>query len=390
LQEVVMQVEELVEVVLPGKVEPEGLYLRHGAVPSVGPGRVLIRMEATGVSFAEQQMRRGRYYDQPPFPFVPGYDLVGTVVSTGDDVEPELAGTRVAALVKVGGWASHVLVDAADVVPVPDGTTAADAETVLVNGITAWQMLHRKARLRTGKTASDRHPAAAGPHRRGPAAGRVWRCRRKDRPASLNSHHHPHHGSQCSRVGVRSPTSFRRPVTAVAGPPRVAGLPPQSLVFDPDSSVDTGLRRLLRCRCGYSSDVSLFRIREAADLLGVSDDTVRRWAESGRFETVTDGSGRLSIEGAVLARFATELAASAERPEAAPVVSESARNRFVGLVTRVVRDTVMAQVEIQAGRHRIVSLMSREAADELRLEPGVLAVAAVKSTNVVVEVPAHR
>jgi len=147
-----MQVEELVEVVLPGKVEPEGLYLRHGAVPSVGPGRVLIRMEATGVSFAEQQMRRGRYYDQPPFPFVPGYDLVGTVVSTGDDVEPELAGTRVAALVKVGGWASHVLVDAADVVPVPDGTTAADAETVVVNGITAWQMLHRKARLRTGKT----------------------------------------------------------------------------------------------------------------------------------------------------------------------------------------------------------------------------------------------
>jgi molybdopterin-binding protein len=135
--------------------------------------------------------------------------------------------------------------------------------------------------------------------------------------------------------------------------------------------------------------VSIFRIREAADLLGVSDDTVRRWADSGRVPTVTDGSGRLSIEGAVLARFATELAASAERPEPLPVVSESARNRFVGLVTRVVRDTVMAQVEIQAGPHRIVSLMSREAADELQLEPGVLAVAAVKSTNVVIEVPAH-
>jgi molybdopterin-binding protein len=135
--------------------------------------------------------------------------------------------------------------------------------------------------------------------------------------------------------------------------------------------------------------VSIFRIREAADLLGVSDDTVRRWADGGRVATTTDLSGRLSIEGAVLARFAIELAASSERPEPQPVVCESARNRFVGLVTRVVRDTVMAQVEIQAGPHRIVSLMSREAADELQLEPGVLAIAAVKSTNVVVEVPAH-
>jgi molybdopterin-binding protein len=135
--------------------------------------------------------------------------------------------------------------------------------------------------------------------------------------------------------------------------------------------------------------MSIFRVREAADLLGVSDDTVRRWAEGGRIATTTDHSGRLSVEGSVLARFATELAASTERPEPLPVVSESARNRFVGLVTRVVRDTVMAQVEIQAGPHRIVSLMSREAADELQLEPGVLAIASVKSTNVVVEVPAH-
>jgi molybdopterin-binding protein len=135
--------------------------------------------------------------------------------------------------------------------------------------------------------------------------------------------------------------------------------------------------------------MSIFRVREAADLLGVSDDTVRRWAEGGRIVTTTDHSGRLSVEGSVLARFATELAASTERPEPLPVVSESARNRFVGLVTRVVRDTVMAQVEIQAGPHRIVSLMSREAADELQLEPGVLAIASVKSTNVVVEVPAH-
>ena len=135
--------------------------------------------------------------------------------------------------------------------------------------------------------------------------------------------------------------------------------------------------------------MSMFRIREAANLLGVSDDTVRRWADGGRLATISDHAGRKNIDGAVLARFAIELAASSERPEPRPVVSESARNRFVGLVTRVVRDTVMAQVEIQAGPHRIVSLMSREAADELQLEPGVLAVAVVKSTNVVVEVPAH-
>ncbi|WP_329080450.1 medium chain dehydrogenase/reductase family protein [Streptosporangium sp. NBC_01469] len=147
-----MNTEGLVEVVLPGKVEPEGLEIRHGAVPVAGPGQVVIRMEATGVSFAEQQMRRGRYYDQPAFPFVPGYDLVGTVLATGEGVEPGLAGTRVAALVKVGGWASHVIVDAADVVEVPQGVGAAEAETVVVNGITAWQMLHRRARVRAGQT----------------------------------------------------------------------------------------------------------------------------------------------------------------------------------------------------------------------------------------------
>ncbi|MER5432102.1 medium chain dehydrogenase/reductase family protein [Streptomyces sp. NPDC002588] len=147
-----MNAEGLVEVVLPGKVEPEGLRIRHGAVPTPGPGQVVVRMEATGVSFAEQQMRRGRYYDQPPFPFVPGYDLVGTVLTAGEGVAADLTGTRVAALVKVGGWASHVLVDAADLVPVPDGVGAAEAETLVVNGVTAWQMLHRKAGVRAGQT----------------------------------------------------------------------------------------------------------------------------------------------------------------------------------------------------------------------------------------------
>jgi molybdopterin-binding protein len=128
-----------------------------------------------------------------------------------------------------------------------------------------------------------------------------------------------------------------------------------------------------------------YRIREAAELLGVSDDSLRRWADSGRFATSTDAAGRRVVDGAELARFAEENAGPV--PVARAVVRESARNRFVGLVTRVLRDTVMAQVEMQCGPYRVVSLMSREAADELGLEPGVTAVASVKSTNVVVEVP---
>jgi molybdopterin-binding protein len=133
--------------------------------------------------------------------------------------------------------------------------------------------------------------------------------------------------------------------------------------------------------------VATFRIRQAAQLLGVSDDTVRRWADSGRLEATLDESGRQAVDGAVLARFAGELAAEAPRAEVDGGVVQSARNRFTGLVTKVTRDTVMAQVEIQAGPFRVVSLMSREAADDLGLEPGVLAVAVVKATNVVVETP---
>jgi len=147
-----MAAEQLTEIVLPGLVEPEGLQLQTSPVPAPGAGQVVIRMEATGVSFAEQQMRRGRYYDQPPFPFVPGYDLVGTVAAVGTGADPALLGQRVAALTKVGGWASHVVVDAAAAVPVPAGLDPAAAETVVVNGITAWQMLHRKARIRSGQT----------------------------------------------------------------------------------------------------------------------------------------------------------------------------------------------------------------------------------------------
>jgi molybdopterin-binding protein len=129
--------------------------------------------------------------------------------------------------------------------------------------------------------------------------------------------------------------------------------------------------------------VPQYRISHAAALLGVSDDTVRRWVESGRL-AATGGPGPARVEGAALAALAQQVAAA---PELGRTVAESARNRLTGLVTRVVKDTVMAQVDLQCGPFRVVSLMSAEAATELGLEPGVLAVASVKSTHVVVEVP---
>ena len=124
-----------------------------------------------------------------------------------------------------------------------------------------------------------------------------------------------------------------------------------------------------------------YRMGEAAQLLGVSVDTVRRWADQGRIGTQRTTGGQREIAGPELARLALELAESP--PD--ETRSVSARNRFPGLVTRVVRDTVMAQVEIQAGPHRVVSLISAEAVDDLGLEPGVRAVASIKSTAVVVE-----
>lgn len=137
---------------LPAVGEPETLRVVTRPLPAPGPGQVLVRVEATGVSFAEQQMRRGKYYDQPAFPFVPGYDLVGTVAQAGADAGGVAVGDRVAALTKTGAWADHVLLDARDVVPVPDGLGAEEAETAIVNGVTAWRMLHRSARVRAGQT----------------------------------------------------------------------------------------------------------------------------------------------------------------------------------------------------------------------------------------------
>jgi len=133
--------------------------------------------------------------------------------------------------------------------------------------------------------------------------------------------------------------------------------------------------------------VPTFRIAEVAELLGVSDDTVRRWVDSGRLP-VAPGGGPRSVDGAALARFAEERA-GVEPLTRSPVIGQSARNRLVGLVTKVVRDTVMAQVDIQVGAFRMTSLISRQAADELELEPGSLVVASVKATNVVVELPSR-
>ena len=127
-----------------------------------------------------------------------------------------------------------------------------------------------------------------------------------------------------------------------------------------------------------------FRISEAARLLGVSDDTVRRWVDAGTLPVQADASNRKVVDGAALAAFAREHATAPPDPS---VVQRSARNRMVGLVTSVVADTVMAQVEMQCGPHRVVSLMSSEAVRDLGLEPGALAVAVIKSTNVVVETP---
>jgi molybdopterin-binding protein len=129
----------------------------------------------------------------------------------------------------------------------------------------------------------------------------------------------------------------------------------------------------------------MIRVRDAADLLGVSDDTVRRWIDDGALPADQDQSGRKVIPGGALAEFAVSHSASA--PKDPLTIASSARNRFTGLVTRVVVDGVMAQVEMKCGPFTVVSLMSADAARELKLEPGSVAVAVVKATTVIVETP---
>ena len=128
--------------------------------------------------------------------------------------------------------------------------------------------------------------------------------------------------------------------------------------------------------------MSHFRVSEAAQLIGVSDDTIRRWAADGKLDSAVDSSGKKVVTGASLAARAVELAPS--RGESDGILS-SARNRFTGLVTAVQRDGLIAQVELQCGPNRVVSLMTREAADDLALEVGSHATAVVKATTVIVE-----
>jgi molybdopterin-binding protein len=129
---------------------------------------------------------------------------------------------------------------------------------------------------------------------------------------------------------------------------------------------------------------SHYRPGQVAELLGVSVDTVRRWCDEGRLATTRSDGGHRLVSGPDLARYLVE-GADAYEPESLPV--QSARNRFTGIVTRVERDKLTAVVELQAGSHRVVSLMTREAADDLDLGPGDMAVAVVKATTVIVEVP---
>jgi molybdopterin-binding protein len=128
--------------------------------------------------------------------------------------------------------------------------------------------------------------------------------------------------------------------------------------------------------------VPAYRIAQAAELLGVSTDTVRQWVDAGRVKTVPSEGSRREVDGTDLARLAVELAGTRD-PVA--IGAQSARNRFPGIITKVVADTVAAQVDIQAGPHRFVALVTREAVDELGLAPGMLAEAVVKATNVGVE-----
>jgi molybdopterin-binding protein len=134
--------------------------------------------------------------------------------------------------------------------------------------------------------------------------------------------------------------------------------------------------------------VERIRVADAAALLGVSDDTLRRWSDAGRIGIDRSGSTPATVDGRELAELAALIADESPLARLAPShATSSARNRVTGLVTRVLRDTVMAQVDVQAGPFRFVSLMSREAADELQLEPGSVATVSVKATHVVIERP---
>src|ERR687894_360134 len=149
------------EIVMPREGGPEVLETHRRDLRAPGPGQVVVRVEAAGVAFSEVQMLKGRYFGQPKFPFVPGYDLVGEVESVGEGVDGGMLGARVAALTETGAWADRVVLDAKDITPVPDGLHPADAVAAVTNGVTAWQMVHRAAKVRPGQTVLV-HGASGG------------------------------------------------------------------------------------------------------------------------------------------------------------------------------------------------------------------------------------
>ena len=150
-----------VEIVMPREGGPEVLEVHRRYLPGLKPGQVMVRVETAGVSFAEVQMLRGRYFNQPKFPVVPGYDLVGKVEDVGEGVDEGLLGKRVAALTETGAWAERVVIGADKLARVPEGLDPADAVAAVTNGVTAWQMLHRAAKVRPGQTVVV-HGASGG------------------------------------------------------------------------------------------------------------------------------------------------------------------------------------------------------------------------------------
>ena len=155
------EVETGVEIVMPREGGPEVLEAHRRDLPSLESGQVMVRVEAAGVSFAEVQMLKGRYFGQPKFPFVPGYDLVGRVEDIGEDVDEGLLGKRVAALTETGAWADRVALDAEKLASVPEDLEPAEAVAAVTNGVTAWQTLHRAAKVRPGQTVVV-HGASGG------------------------------------------------------------------------------------------------------------------------------------------------------------------------------------------------------------------------------------
>ena len=139
-------------IIMPHTGDANVLIEKQVAAPHAKAGQVVIDVEASGVSFAEVQMLRGRYFNQPTFPFVPGYDSVGIVREIGEGVSPDLMGKRVAAITVTGGWAEQQVLEVGSLALVQEGIAPADAVALVVNGVTAYQLLHRVAKIQAGQT----------------------------------------------------------------------------------------------------------------------------------------------------------------------------------------------------------------------------------------------